>query len=285
MQPFSININRHILRYDKPVVIGILNITPDSFYDDSRCFDSISLSETARTIIDEGADMIDIGGYSSRPGAGEVTVKEEIRRLHTGIKAVRQISPDIPISVDTFRSDAARAAVLDFGADIINDISAGELDNKMFDTVSELNVPYIIMHMRGTPANMQSQTDYSLQGGVTADIITKLAEKTDRLQQCGVKDIIVDPGFGFAKTTDQNFEILSNLQLICDTLSRPLLAGLSRKSMIYKTLDITPQESLNATSVLNTIALERGASILRVHDVAEARQAVLLWEKTNIRNC
>ena len=285
MQLFSININRHILRYDKPVVMGILNITPDSFYDDSRCFDSISLSETVRTIIDEGADMIDIGGYSSRPGAGEVTVKEEIRRLHTGIKAVRQISPDIPISVDTFRSDAARAAVLDFGADIINDISAGELDNKMFDTISELNVPYIIMHMRGTPANMQSQTDYSLQGGVTANIITKLAEKTDRLEQCGVKDIIVDPGFGFAKTTDQNFEILSNLQLICDTLSRPLLAGLSRKSMIYKTLDITPQESLNATSVLNTIALERGASILRVHDVAEARQAVLLWEKTNIRNC
>ena len=285
MQPFSININGYILRYDKPVVMGILNITPDSFYDDSRCFDSISLSETVRTIIDEGADMIDIGGYSSRPGAGEVTVKEEIRRLHTGIKAVRQISPDIPISVDTFRSDAARAAVLDFGADIINDISAGELDNKMFDTVSELNVPYIIMHMRGTPANMQSQTDYSLQGGVTADIITKLAEKTDRLEQCGVKDIIVDPGFGFAKTTDQNFEILCNLQLICDTLSRPLLAGLSRKSMIYKTLDITPQESLNATSVLNTIALERGASILRVHDVAEARQAVLLWEKTNIRNC
>ncbi len=276
---FTINIKGKIIHFDRPAVMGILNITPDSFYSQSRCWNQDSLSDTAEHLVNEGADIIDIGGYSSRPGAEDVTPEEEIRRLSIGISAIRKIAPAIPISVDTFRADVAKAAILDLGADIINDISAGDLDRNMFDTVSELNVPYIAMHMRGTASDMQSYTDYTAQGGVTNDIISKLAEKIDRLEQKGVSDIIVDPGFGFAKTTEQNFEVLHNLSIIGSTLNRPVLVGVSRKSMIYKTLGITPGESLNGTTAINVMALERGASILRVHDVTEARQAIGLWTK------
>lgn len=279
MTPFSINIKGTLIRYDRPVVMGILNVTPDSFYSESRCWDLRRIQSTATRLIDEGADMIDIGGYSSRPGADDVTPQEEIRRVAEGIKAVREISDSIPVSVDTFRADVARAAILDHGADIVNDIAGGDLDDAMFDTVAELKAPYIVMHMRGTAADMQSHTDYTAEGGVTADVITRLAEKIDRLRQKGVADIIADPGFGFAKTAAQNFELLHNLRLITDTLRCPMLVGVSRKSMIYKTLGITPAESLNGTTVINTLALERGADILRVHDVREARQVVVLREE------
>lgn len=284
MKSFSLGINGKITRYERPVVMGILNITPDSFYSGSRCLDTSRLQETARKMIAEGADIIDIGGYSTRPGACDVDTNEEIRRVATGIKAVRDISQDIPVSVDTFRADVANAAILDHGADIINDISGGDLDKNMFDTVARLKVPYIVMHTRGTAADMQSYTDYSTQGGVTTEVISRLAEKIDCLSQKGVTDIIADPGFGFAKTVSQNFELLANLQLINDTLLRPILVGVSRKSMIYKTLGITPDESLNGTTAINTMALERGAAILRVHDVAEARQAADLWLETNRYN-
>lgn len=261
--------------------MGILNVTPDSFYSASRCWQEETLERTASRLIADGADIIDIGGYSSRPGASDVPAEEEKRRIALGIKTVKRIAPDMPVSVDTFRSDVARAAVLDHGAEIINDIAGGDLDDKMFDTVVELNVPYIAMHMRGTAAQMQSLTDYTSSGGVTADIIASLSKKIDRLEQKGVTDIIIDPGFGFAKTIAQNFEVLRDLRVIGNALRRPILVGLSRKSMIYRTLDITPEESLNGTTVINTLALERGAAILRVHDVAEARQAVTLWREAD----
>ena len=281
MTPFSINLKGQLLTCGKPLVMGILNVTPDSFYNASRCWQEETLERNASRLIAEGADIIDIGGYSSRPGASDVTPDEELRRIATGIKAIKKIAPEIPVSIDTFRADVARAVILDHGADIINDIAAGDLDNRMFDTVAELNVPYIAMHMRGTAAQMQSLTDYTESGGVTADIIAKLSEKVDRLEQKGVADIIIDPGFGFAKTIAQNFEVLRNLRVIGNAIHRPILVGVSRKSMIYRTLDITPDESLNGTTVINTLALERGAAILRVHDVAEARQAVNLWIEAN----
>ncbi|MDE6542590.1 MAG: dihydropteroate synthase [Muribaculaceae bacterium] len=281
MTPFSINIKGRLLTCETPLVMGILNVTPDSFYSASRCWQEETLERTASRLIADGADIIDIGGYSSRPGASDVPAEEEKRRIALGIKTVKRIAPDMPVSVDTFRSDVARAAVLDHGAEIINDIAGGDLDDKMFDTVVELNVPYIAMHMRGTAAQMQSLTDYTSSGGVTADIIASLSKKIDRLEQKGVTDIIIDPGFGFAKTIAQNFEVLRDLRVIGNALRRPILVGLSRKSMIYRTLDITPEESLNGTTVINTLALERGAAILRVHDVAEARQAVTLWREAD----
>lgn len=281
MTPFSINIKGRLLTYETPLVMGILNVTPDSFYSASRCWQEETLERTASRLIADGADIIDIGGYSSRPGASDVPAEEEKRRIALGIKTVKRIAPDMPVSVDTFRSDVARAAVLDHGAEIINDIAGGDLDDKMFDTVVELNVPYIAMHMRGTAAQMQSLTDYTASGGVTADIIASLSKKIDRLEQKGVTDIIIDPGFGFAKTIAQNFEVLRDLRVIGNALRRPMLVGVSRKSMIYRTLDITPEESLNGTTVINTLALERGAAILRVHDVAEARQAVTLWREAD----
>lgn len=257
--------------------MGILNVTPDSFYSASRCWQEEAIESTALRLVTDGADIIDIGGYSSRPGASDVSPEEEMRRIAVGITTVKKIAPSLPVSVDTFRADVARAAILDYGADIINDIAAGDLDSSMFDTVAELDVPYIAMHMRGTAAHMQSLTDYTESGGVTADIIARLSEKIDRLEQKGVADIIIDPGFGFAKTIAQNFEVLRDLRVIGNALRRPMLVGVSRKSMIYRSLDITPEESLNGTTVINTLALERGAAILRVHDVAEARQAVTLW--------
>ena len=281
MTPFSINIKGRLLTCETPLVMGILNVTPDSFYSASRCWQEENLERTASRLIADGADIIDIGGYSSRPGASDVPAEDEKRRIALGIKTVKRIAPDMPVSVDTFRSDVARAAVLDHGAEIINDIAGGDLDDKMFDTVVELNVPYIAMHMRGTAAQMQSLTDYTSSGGVTADIIASLSKKIDRLEQKGVTDIIIDPGFGFAKTIAQNFEVLRDLRVIGNALRRPMLVGVSRKSMIYRTLDITPEESLNGTTVINTLALERGAAILRVHDVAEARQAVTLWREVD----
>lgn len=271
MKTFSLNIRGRLIDYNRPAVMAIVNVTPDSFYEGSRNTTADSITESVRRAIGEGADMIDLGGYSSRPGADTVAPDEELRRLAAGLEAVRKIDTDIPVSVDTFRADVARRCVTDLGADIINDISGGDLDPEMFATVAELRVPYILMHMRGTPATMQSMTDYP--DGVTAGVIAELAPKIERLSLLGVNDVIVDPGFGFAKTLEQNYALLRDLGAL-GLFGRPLLVGVSRKSMATRLLGITAAEALNATTVINTLALERGASILRVHDVREAREAV-----------
>lgn len=264
---------------DRPLVMGILNATPDSFYTLSRTATAEAVSARVRAMIAEGADIIDVGGYSSRPGADEVTPDEEIERLAVAIKTVRDIDSEIPVSVDTFRSSVAISAVRELGADIVNDISGGDLDERMFESVAALGVPYILMHMRGTPATMQSLTDYS-PAGVTASVITDLSEKINRLSLAGVADIIVDPGFGFAKTMEQNYTLLRELPAVASILRRPVLAGLSRKSMLTNALGISTEEALNATTAANTLALVGGASILRVHDVREARQAVTIYQHT-----
>lgn len=272
--PFSINREGELIEFSHPQVMGILNITPDSFYDTSRVTEEKAIASRIEQIISEGANIIDIGAYSSRPGAEIVSVDEEYRRLKLGMKILRSINSNILVSVDTFRADIARKAIEELDADIINDISGGDLDEKMFETVAQLNVPYIIMHMRGTPENMMTMTEYS---NVTVDVIKSLAEKVNRLALLGVNDIIVDPGFGFSKTIGQNYELLKNLEIFHE-LDKPLLVGVSRKSMIYRSLDTTPQNALNGTTVLNTIALLAGASILRVHDVKEAVEAIKLIE-------
>ena len=224
-------------------------------------------------MIDQGADMIDIGAYSSRPGAADVSETEELRRLETALEAIRSVNPDIPVSVDTFRANVARTAISSLGADIVNDISGGSLDADMLETVASLKCPYILMHMRGTPSTMQTLTDYD---DVTADVIKEHSTILGRLEALGVSDIIVDPGFGFAKTVEQNYELMRNLETMENLLGLPLLVGISRKSMLTRPLGIKPDEALNATTVMNVIALSKGASILRVHDVKEARQALVL---------
>lgn len=270
MKPFSIDIKGKLLTFDRPAIMAIVNVTPDSFYPGSRSFDDKAIAEAVRRAIDEGADMIDIGAYSSRPGAEDVSPCEESRRLERGIAAVRSIAPEIPLSVDTFRAEVARKAISEWGADIINDISGGELDRQMFETVAELQAPYILMHMRGTPSTMQSMTDYP--DGVTAEVLAWLGQRVERLSRLGVNDVIIDPGFGFSKTIGQNYRLLRDLEAFM-SLGRPLLVGISRKSMATRLLGISTEDALNATTVINTLAIERGAAILRVHDVREARQA------------
>lgn len=270
---FSLNIRGELYEIHRPQVMGIVNVTPDSFYSDSRTTTTQAIKERVAKLIDEGADMLDIGGYSSRPGADDVTTEEEIERLSIGLKAIRSVAPHIPVSVDTFRAIVAEFAVTQLGADIINDISGGDLDPDMFETVARLRVPYILMHMRGTPASMNNYARYD---NVIVETISELSFKLDRLSLLGVSDIIVDPGFGFAKSIEQNYELLRNLESFEAILRRPMLIGISRKSMIYKTLGIEPDKALNGTTVLNTIALSKGASILRVHDVKEAVEAVKL---------
>lgn len=270
---FSLNLHGRLYVADRPQVMGILNITPDSFYSGSRTMHEREIAARITSMVEEGADMIDVGAYSSRPGAADVPVREEIDRLRLGMRLLRDIAPDIPVSVDTFRADVARAAVEELGADMINDISGGDLDPDMWRTVAALNVPYILMHMRGTPSTMQQFTDYD---DVTAEVINGLSRKLRELRLLGVADVIVDPGFGFSKTVDQNFEMMRNLRAFTLALNAPLLVGISRKSMIYKTFDTVPAETLNGTTVLNTIAISRGASILRVHDVKPCVEAVRL---------
>ncbi len=274
-KPFTLNIKGRLVTFSRPAVMGILNVTPDSFYSGSRTMSSESIDRRVEQMLAEGADMIDIGGYSSRPGADDIPADEELRRLELGIKAVRRQSADIPVSVDTFRADVAREAVTSLGADIINDISGGMLDERMAEVVAETHAPYILMHMRGTPVDMQQHVDYH---NVTTDVIAWLSRRVAELGLAGAGDIIIDPGFGFSKTVDQNYEMLRDLELF-ESLGRPLLVGVSRKSMIYRTLGGTPETSLNGTTIINTIALERGASILRVHDVAQAREAVAVVSK------
>ena len=277
MKNLSINIKGKLHYFHNPWVMGIVNVTPDSFYADSRTFDSQSIYNRIADLIEQGADAIDIGGYSSRPGAADVSAQEEYSRLASALEIIRKHFPDTIVSIDTFRADVARKCVLDWQADIINDISGGIADPEMWNTVAELKVPYILMHMRGTPKTMQSLCDYS---DVTADVIKDLAAKIDKMRQLGIADIIIDPGFGFAKTLEQNYTLMSELQEF-KRLDMPLLVGISHKSMIYKALDIKPENALNGTTVLNTIALSKGADILRVHDVKEAKEAVKITKLLN----
>lgn len=275
MTHFSLNLHGRPVEYDRPLVMGIVNVTPDSFYSASRTQTEHDIATRAASLVGEGADMLDLGAYSSRPGADVVPVEEELRRLKLGIKAVREaVGYDIPLSVDTFRAAVARAAV-ELGADIINDISGGTLDDSMFETVAELKVPYVLMHMRGTPATMQSLTDYT---DVVADVIGEMSHKLARLEELGVADVIIDPGFGFAKTLEQNYRMLSCLDSFA-ILGRPVLVGMSRKSMLTRLLGIDSTEALAATAVVNAFAIERGAAILRVHDAKEAAQTIAIAEQ------
>lgn len=270
-RPFSLNLKGRLTKYDHPAVMGILNVTPDSFYAGSRVTGTVELHRRVERMLAQGADIIDVGGYSSRPGADDVSPEEEMARVRRGVEAIRRVSADIPVSVDTFRADVARHAVLDWGADIVNDISGGAIDSGMFPTVAELKVPYVLMHMRGTPATMQTMTDYE---DVTADVVAELSGLMHQLELAGVADIIIDPGFGFAKTLDQNYELMRHLPQMAQLLGKPVLVGISRKSMITKLLSVTADEALPGTVALNTFALLNGASILRVHDVEAAVQAV-----------
>lgn len=263
------------VEFSQPAVMGIVNVTPDSFYVGSRTMEAEMVRERTRRLVGEGADMIDVGAYSSRPGADDVSETDEIERLARGLEAIRSVAPDIPVSVDTFRSRVARYAAEQCGADIINDISGGSLDHEMFDTMARLRVPYILMHMRGTPTTMQSMTAYD---HLVPEVINDLAEKLNRLHQLGVADVIVDPGFGFSKTLLQNYELLNAVGYIGEMLNAPVLVGVSRKSMITRALSIDSSEALNGTTCLNTIALLQGSSILRVHDVKAAREAVELTQ-------
>lgn len=271
MKPFSLNLHGRIVEFTTPQVMGILNTTPDSFHSPSRAYEAEAAMEAARLMIGEGADIIDVGGYSTRPGAAEVSLEEELRRVRLGVEAVRSISADIPVSVDTFRAEVARMAVTEWGADIINDISGGNLDPEMHATVAELHVPYILMHMRGTPADMQTLTSYP--DGVVAGVAAELSRPLERLRRMGVADIIIDPGFGFAKTLEQNYELLAGLPVLADLLECPILAGMSRKSMITRLCGIPSTEALPGTIALHTAAMLAGAAIVRVHDVKEAVQA------------
>lgn len=270
-KPFSLNIHGRLIEYDRPAVMGIINVTPDSFYAGSRV-NADEIGRRVRDMMDDGADMIDIGGYSSRSGAAAVSETEEIDRLAAGIAALREVSPDIVVSVDTFRASVAKIAIEQMGADIINDISGGDLDDDMFETVANLKVPYILMHMRGTPADMQTMTDYP--DGVTAEVLRDLSVKLRKLRLAGVSDVIVDPGFGFAKTLEQNYRLMADLPMFAELLDAPVLVGISRKSMVTRCLGVPASDALNGTTALNTIALLKGAQILRVHDVKACAEAV-----------
>lgn len=269
----TLNLRGRLLELREPQIMGILNVTPDSFYSDSRTPDEAHITERVRQMMDEGADMIDVGGYSSRPGADDVTPEEEMDRLRRGLRIVRKLYPEVPVSVDTFRADVARMCIEDEGADIINDISGGMMDRQMFRTVARLGVPYILMHMQGTPDTMQVAPHYD---NLRREVMLYFAERIDRLCQMGAKDIIVDPGFGFGKTLEHNYELMNHLEDFA-VFNLPLLVGISRKSMIYKLTGGTPQTSLNGTTVLNTISLVKGAHILRVHDVKAAAEAKQIY--------
>ncbi len=270
----TINCNGNLIVLNSPKVMGILNVTPDSFFDGGKYKNENEILIQVEKMISEGATFIDIGAYSSKPNAAFVTEDEETKRLLPIVQLILKHFPEMLISIDTFRAAVAEKAIHS-GAVIINDISGGSLDDKMFQTVAKLQVPYIMMHMKGTPQTMQSLAQYE---NICKEMIYYFSEKMAKARQHGINDLIIDPGFGFAKTVEQNFEVLQKLELF-QFLEVPLLIGVSRKSMIYKSLEITPQESLNGTSVLNTIALQKGAKILRVHDVKEAMQCIQLVEK------
>lgn len=271
----SLNIKGRLVSLQEPLVMGILNVTPDSFFADSRKQTDRDIDDRIISILNEGGRIIDVGAYSSRPDAADVSADEEMQRLIPVLTRLRDKYPEVIVSVDTFRAGVARRAVEEYGVAIINDISGGELDEDMFSTMAQLQVPYILMHMRGTPQTMQQQTDYA---DMMEEIMLYFAKKLQTLQLMGVNDIIVDPGFGFSKTVAQNYELMRSLPEFL-AFERPLLVGISRKTMIYQLLESTPAESLNGTTVLNTYALLNGADILRVHDVKAAVEAVKITNK------
>lgn len=273
---YSINAGGKLVEFREPQVMGILNVTPDSFYANSRTQSDEDIAARAHQIVDEGGSMIDVGAYSSRPGADDVPVEEEMRRLRKALAIIKKETPDAIISVDTFRSDVAKMCIEECGAHIINDISGGVLDRNMFRTVAHLGVPYILMHMQGTPGTMQVAPHYD---DLMREIFLYFAERVKSLRDLGAKDIILDPGFGFGKTLEHNYELMAHLKEFRE-FDLPVLVGISRKSMIYKLLGGTPENALNGTTVLNTMALMHGAHILRVHDVKEAAEAVKIYQMT-----
>lgn len=270
----TIRYNGELVDLSKPMVMGILNVTPDSFFDGGKYLSAQDALSQAYYIVGEGASIIDVGAYSTRSGATEISVEEELNRLLPVVTQLRKTFPSIIISIDTFRAEVAEKVIDKIGDCIINDVSGGLLDDKMFETVARLKVPYILMHMKGTPQNMQLNPTYE---NVAKEVIKSLSERVYKLHELGVSDVIVDPGFGFAKTLDHNYEIFSNLEAF-RFFELPLLVGISRKSMIYKILKSTPEKSLNGTTVLNTLALQYGADILRVHDVKSAVEAVKITQ-------
>lgn len=268
--------NKHI-DLSKSRVMTIVNVTPDSFYDGSRTFTEEEIERRVAQAIAEGADMLDVGGYSSRPNADEVSVEEECARVCRAMKIIRRVCPEVAVSIDTFRAEVVRRVVVDWGDCIVNDISAGEADSQMIPTVARLGLPYIAMHMRGTPATMQSMTDYS---DVVEEVRSYFVCKLDELHSAGITDVVIDPGFGFAKTLEQNYALMDGLHRLSD-LGVPILVGISRKSMIYKLLGCAPAEALNGTTALHLEALRQGAKILRVHDTREAVEVIKIYNQLN----
>jgi len=268
----SINIRGELMQFEHPRIMGIINLTPDSFYGGSRTGED-SVVETARQMISDGADIIDIGAVSSRPGAHLPDEAEEMNRLRPALARLREELPESVLSIDTFRASVARMAVEEYGADLINDISAGDLDPEMFRTIAKLKVPYIIMHMKGLPENMQDKPEYKI---VVDEVIRYFSAKVSQLKKAGLADIIIDPGFGFGKSLEHNYELLASLDSF-RIFELPILVGLSRKSMIYKLLNNSPEEALNGTTALHMAALSRGANILRVHDVRAAAETVKIF--------
>ena len=279
MNQLSLNLNGKLYELSSPKVMGILNVTPDSFYAGSRKQTEEDIKSRCREIIEEGGDIIDIGAYSSRPDAEHITAEEEKRRLRTGLEILRNEYPEAIVSVDTFRADVAEMCVKEYNVNIINDISAGEMDKEMFNTVARLQVPYIMMHMKGTPQDMQKSPQYT---SLMKEIFMYFSEKVYKLHEMGVNDLILDPGFGFGKTLEHNYELMNHLEEF-SLFNLPVLVGISRKSMIYKLLGNTPSEALNGTTALNTIALLKGANILRVHDVKEAVETVRIVTALNTK--
>ncbi|MCU6777703.1 dihydropteroate synthase [Phocaeicola fibrisolvens] len=269
-----INVNGQLMDLSQPRVMGILNITPDSFYADSRKQTEKDIIARIHQILDEGGDFIDIGAYSSRPDASDVSPKEEMERLKYGLEILRNECPEAVVSVDTFRADVAKMCVEEYGIALINDIAAGQMDPEMFSTIAQLKVPYIMMHMQGTPQNMQKNPHYD---NPVKEIILYFAEKIEKLRASGVKDLIIDPGFGFGKTLAHNYEILDKLEEL-QMFQLPILIGVSRKSMVYKLLGEGPEDALNGTTALHAIALMKGARILRVHDVKAATETVRIFQ-------
>ncbi len=276
----SLNLKGNLISLTEPIVMGILNVTPDSFFDGGRYQKINDVENQIRKMIAEDVDIIDVGAFSSRPGVQIISQEDEWQRLFPVLELIAKKFPDSIVSVDTFRAEIARRAVENYSVAIINDISAGELDAEMFSMIARLQVPYIIMHMRGTPQNMQKNTTYK---HLLKEILNFFAKKNQALRLAGVKDVIIDPGFGFGKSLAQNYEILTKLDVF-RMLEIPLLAGISRKSMLWKLLDVTPDKALNATTAAHMVALQKGADILRVHDVKEAKQVIKIFQMTNDAN-
>lgn len=281
--PYTLNLGGSLMNLGEPQVMGILNVTPDSFYEKSRTFDEDAILRRAKQIAGEGGSIIDIGAYSTRPGSADVDESEEMSRLRRALSVVRKTVPGMPVSIDTFRADVAKMCVEEYGAEIINDVSGGEGDKRMFSTVARLGVPYILMHIGGSIDNMHSDAPLTSHADAEVpymqSVVSFLTERINRLHALGAKDIIIDPGYGFGKSLQQNYELLNRLEDL-KVWQLPLLVGVSRKSMIYKLLDTDSSQALNGTTVCNTIALMKGASILRVHDVRAAVEAVKIVKQT-----